>query len=142
MKLFNFLKRMRSKLPWSSSTTTDAVHAFPSQNNFELKQIMLGTSQTIVIFVLGFLALLPHVIIRDKMFENPNVINQELRTVTYLTKINVPLFYFVIMPLTFILFHRKFKNYIARELEARPIRNCVNVSEEANEMEFNGIPFG
>jgi hypothetical protein len=103
---------------------------------------MLGTTQTVVIFVLGFLALLPHVILQAKMFEKPNIINQEFRTITYLTKVNVPLFYFVIMPLTFILFHRKFKNYIARELEARPIRNCVNVSEEANEIEFNGIPYG
>jgi len=101
-------------------------------SDLQVKQIMLGTTQTVIIFVIGFLALLPHVLLQSRIEEDPNLLNNELRIATFLSKITVPLFYFVIMPLIFILFHRKFKSYIARELEARPVRTCVTIQEEQN----------
>lgn len=122
---------------WSQG---DQVQAFTTRNDLEIKQIMLGTAQTVLIFVCGFLSLVPYTILQIKIELDPNLVNNELRTFTYLSKIIIPLFYFIIMPIIFILFHRKFKSYVARELEARPIITCINMTEETNEVEFHEIP--
>lgn len=141
MKLASGLKGLLRRCLGSCSTSNDAVNAFSSGNDIELKQIMMGTTLTVVIFASGFLSLLPYLIIQPMIEENPSLINKELRVATHFSKVTIPFFFFIVMPFTFILFHRKFRNYIARELEARPIMACTRVTEEVNEIEFNGAAF-
>lgn len=120
-------------------TQVEPIH----ENSLETTQIMMSTLQTLAMLLLGFLALIPNQILQKQIENDPSLINDRLRSETLFSRILVPLNYFVIMPLTSILLHRKFRAYLSRELETRAITTCINnVQEDGIELQFDDIRFG
>jgi len=83
----------------------------------ETKSNILGTSQTVLMIVLGMIAMLPVLIGKINTKQNIDDINSgNLRTLIYLGKISMPIFYFLVFPLLVLAFNSRMRKYLLKEL--------------------------
>lgn len=92
---------------------------FKNEKFEETKSNILGTSQTVSMIIIAVIGVLPVSVVKTQMKKNVEAINfGTLRTLTYVGKMSMPLFYFFFFPLLMLVFNGKVRKSIFREFKA------------------------